>query len=269
MPYLTNQPWKETEAYFAEHDAVLIAVGAIHGHDHIPQGIDILAPEHMIKLIEEQTHVLVPPSIPYGPMENYMGYPGCISPSVDVFFRYTLGVVEDLMRWGAKRFYFMNGHSGNSFVLHEIAYKIRQRGGLGVILEWWRLLAHIDPELNEAVNRLPKHAPEGKRSRTRGIETAAAAAIVPGWWQGSDSAQIISSKELFPNSPFETNFATGVWFRNVLVPMRFGSLETTEIGEPGTEATVEMGEKIIAACVDFIAGFIDEMNRVDVPEFGG
>jgi creatinine amidohydrolase len=269
MAYLAHQPWKETEAYFAENDAVLIAIGAIHGHDHIPQGIDLLAPEHLVKRIEERTGVLVAPSIAYGPMRNYMGYSGCISPSAEVFQRYTQAIVDDLIHWGARRFYFMNGHSGNTFPLQEIAFEVRQKGGVGVIFEWWRLLGALDPELNAAVNRVPDSAPEGVRSRTRGIETAVAAAIIPGYHEGTVSARIISSRELFPDSPFETNFATGLWFKNVLVPVRFGSRETTLIGEVGTGATAEMGRQIMDSLVDYMSAFITELNQVEIPPFGG
>jgi len=269
MAYLVDQPWQETEKYFAQNDSVLIAVGAIHGHDHIPQGIDLLVPEHLVSRIEERTGVLVLPSIAYGPMPNYMGYSGCISPSADIFHDYVQAVVEDLLRWGARRFYFMNGHSGNTSLLEDIAFEVRKRGGLGVIFEWWRLLAALDPDLNAAVNRVPDSAPEGLRSRTRGTETAVAAAIVPGYDESLESARIISSEELFRDSPFETNFATGIWFKDVLVPARFGSRETTLIGDVGTEATAEMGEEILDSLVDFLADFINNMNQQDIPPFGG
>lgn len=269
MAYLTTQPWEQTQEYFAKQDGVLIAFGAIHGHDHIPQGIDIIASEHLVDIIEKRTGILVAPSIAYGPMPNYMGYPGCVSPRNEIFFNYTLAVVMDLFHWGARRFYFMNGHGGNTCALQDVSFEIRKQGGVGVIFEWWRLLGAIDPELDKAVNQVPENAPKGIRSRTRGVETAVAAALIPEWEDKLESARIISSKEIFPESPFETNYATGIWFKNVLVPARFGSRETTVIGDVGTKATADMGRKVMDACANYMIDFIDAFNSIELPAFKG
>src|SRR5438552_2337133 len=113
MPYLVEQPWRLTEEYFKKSDAVLFGAGAIHAHDHIPQGIDTITTDHFLKALEARTELLVVPQIPFGPMDNYMDYPGCISPSPETFKKFVAEVVRDLYKWGARRIFVINGHGGN------------------------------------------------------------------------------------------------------------------------------------------------------------
>lgn len=265
MPYLVEQPFRVTEDYFKKNDSVLLGVGAIHSHDHIPQGIDTITSDYFAREIEKRVPILVVPTIPFGPMDNYMDYSGCISPRVDTFREFVGQVCDDLYKWGARRIFIVNGHGGNTAPLLDIGFGLRKRGALMPIFEWWKLIQTIDPELNKAVNALPGTVKAGAKARTRGTETAAAMVLVPGS-QKPDTIKVVYSKEFF-GGEMTTNFATGVNYRKTFVPMALGSRETTDWGEVGTMATKEMGDDILKKCLDYMVGFIEEMTKRPVPTY--
>ena len=267
MPFLNELPWKDAEAYFAERDDVVIGVGAIHAHDHIPAGIDNLSTDYFLREIEKGTGTLVVPNLPFGPMDNYMDYPGTISLSGPVFTAVVREIVRDMVRWGARRIYVVNGHGGNTPHLLDVGYEFREQGCLVPVLEWWKLIRTIDPDLDRRVNALPGSAQPGRRARTRGTEAAAAMALLPESML-PESVRVIYARELL-SAPFDTRFATAVTYRGTPVPLPFGSRETTEIGEVGTEATAEMGQQILRACADFMVGFIKDLNAQGIPAFNG
>src|SRR5206468_74507 len=153
--------------------------GAIHAHDHIPQGIDTITTDHFLKALEARTELLVVPQIPFGPMDNYMDYPGCISPSPETFKKFVAEVVRDLYKWGARRIFVINGHGGNTAPLLDVAFELRRQGGLMPVFEWWKNIQTIDAELDKAVNAVPPGTKQGRRARTRGVETAVAMVLVP------------------------------------------------------------------------------------------
>ena len=265
MPYLVEQPFRETAAYFKENDAVVLGVGAIHAHDHIPQGIDTLTSEWFVREIEQRTEVLVAPTIAYGPMPSYMDYEGCISPRSETFRDYVQQVCDDLYKWGARKFFVVNGHSQNQPALLEIGMKLRRQHAIMPIFEWWRMISGIDPALDKAVNALPMGVEASKKARTRGTETAAAMVVVPGA-QSPESLKIIYSRELF-GGDMRTNFATGITFKGFTVPTALGSRETTDWGDVGTNATKELGDQILGKCLDYMVEFIDHMKKNGVPKF--
>jgi len=265
MPYLVEQPFRVTEEWFKKNDSVVLGVGAIHSHDHIPQGIDTITCDYFMREIEKRTPILVVPTIPFGPMDNYMDYSGCISPQVDTFRDYVEQVTMDLFKWGARRIFIVNGHGGNTAPLLDVGYKLRKKGALMPIFEWWKLIQTIDPTLDKAVNALPESVTAGRKARTRGTETAAAMVLVPGS-QKPETVKVVYSKEFF-GGDMRTNFATGVNYKGTFVPLALGSRETTEWGEVGTKATKEMGDEILRKCLDYVVGFIETMKAHPVPSF--
>ncbi|HMQ35006.1 MAG TPA: creatininase family protein [Chloroflexaceae bacterium] len=265
MPFLEQLPWQAAEQYFRQSDAVIFGVGAVHGHDHIPAGIDNLSTDYLVRELERRTGLLVAPTLPFGPMANYMDFPGCISPRVETFRQFVQEVVDDLYKWGARRIFLVNGHGGNTAPLLDISYEVRKRNGLMPILEWWRILAGINPDLNRQVNALPPTAQEGRKARTRGIETAAALVLAPSEMP-IESLRVIYARERFQGS-LKTNFATGINYRGFVVPTALGSRETTEIGEVGSMATEALGRAILDECLDYMAGFIQEVCSQPLPPY--
>jgi creatinine amidohydrolase len=198
-------------------------------------------------------------------MDNYMDYPGCISPSPETFKAFVREVVRDLYKWGARRFFVVNGHGGNTAPLLDVGFEFRRKGALMPVFEWWKNIQTIDSALDKAVNALPSSAVTGKKARTRGTETAVAMVLVPGA-QKPESVKVIYSREMF-GGDLKTNFATGVHYKGTFVPLPLGSRETTDWGEAGTMATEQMGRQILDECVDFMASFITDMCGRPLPSY--
>ena len=79
---LEHMTWKQAQAYFAEHDTVVIPVGSIENHgSHLALGTDFLVPSHIAQTIDQQTDVLIAPAVPYGVADHHFGFPGTVSVS--------------------------------------------------------------------------------------------------------------------------------------------------------------------------------------------
>ena len=81
---LEHMTWKQAQAYFAEHDTVVIPVGSIENHgSHLALGTDFLVPSHIAQTIDQQTDVLIAPAVPYGVADHHFGFPGTVSLGYD------------------------------------------------------------------------------------------------------------------------------------------------------------------------------------------
>jgi creatinine amidohydrolase len=266
MPYLNELSWRAAEQYFRGSDCVMLGTGAIHGHDHIPMGIDNASVEHVLREVEKRTHILTIPNMPFAPMPEYQDYPGTISISSSAFMNVMLEVIKDLHKWGARKFFVINGHGGSTALLEEIGYHVRRMGGILPVLEWWRLIKSINPKLEAAASAVPAHAAKGRRAKTRGVETAAAMALMP-HAMPAESVRIIYSTNIFGDA-LPTNYFRGVEFKGVQVPMRLMTRESSDDGEVGTSATADMGRQMFAEVVDFVAAFIETLGKKPVPDAG-
>jgi len=55
----------QVEAYFQGHDTVLIGIGSIECHGrHMPLGTDTIIPDFLLDRMEENTDVLICPTLP-------------------------------------------------------------------------------------------------------------------------------------------------------------------------------------------------------------
>ncbi len=262
MPYLNQLPWQQAEKYFRGNDTVLFPIGCIHAHDHIPLGIDQLSVEYLCREIEKKTGLLVVPTLPFGWMEQYRDYPGTVNLTSDTLMRVVFEISSELCRWGVRKILFINGHGGNTTYLEEVGVRLREMGMLTPIFNWWELIKTIDPDVVKKAATVP-NAKADRISKTRGVETAVAMALLPKAIP-PDSLRVIYSKELF-GGQMQTNFFSGVVFRGVKVPMPLMTRESAEYGEIGTNATPELGQKILDEVVDFIVGFSEEIKKHPVP----
>ncbi len=262
MPHLNRLPWQKAEEYFRTNDTVLFGVGCLHAHDHIPLGIDHLAAEYISSEVEKRTGLLVVPALPFGWMPQYMEYPGTVDVTSNTLVNLLLEVASSLHKWGVRKILFINGHGGNTFYLKEVAIRLREKGMLCPIFNWWELIKLIDPPLAKQTATVPPHD-DPRICKTRGTETAVAMALAPEA-MSPESLRIIYAKQLFGDE-FKVDFFNGVVFRGVNVPMPMWTRETAEYGELGTNATPNLGQKILDEVVEFIAAFAKEFIKCPVP----
>jgi creatinine amidohydrolase len=80
---------------------------------------------------------LVLPTLPYGPAEEHMKFPGTISISFEAWFAFVKDILESLIRHGFRRI-LLAGVCGGHFGIHATAYEVwvrAKRSGKDIILE--------------------------------------------------------------------------------------------------------------------------------------
>jgi creatinine amidohydrolase len=139
--------WPQAEAYFAEHDTVLLVFGSIEQHGrHNPLGTDLFAPAKIAELIEGQLpDLLIAPALPFGSTPRFTEFAGTVNIGDDLLYRVAVAVCEDLRRHGARRFVFLNGHGGNTKALTNAQLDLAREGCRCALLDWWKMCGDFDP----------------------------------------------------------------------------------------------------------------------------
>lgn len=144
---LAHISWKEAEKYFENNDTVIIATGSIESHGtHTALGTDTLIPNKILELIEEDLDLLIAPTVPYGACDSLMDFPGTISLSEEGFYMVMTKIVDSLIRHGARKFVFLNGHGGNISTLNKLCLELDSISCLGTIINWWSLAGELNPD---------------------------------------------------------------------------------------------------------------------------
>lgn len=112
---LAMMTWRQVEAYLREQDTILIPTGATEQHG--PNGLigtDHLVADGLARALGERCGLIVHPVLALGMSLHHLAFPGTSSLSAAGFAAQIVEVVENLARHGFLRFYFVNGHGGNS-----------------------------------------------------------------------------------------------------------------------------------------------------------
>lgn len=137
--------WDEIEAYFKNNDLVIIPTGSCEQHGcHLPLITDTLVPEHMAVAVAKHEQVLVLPSLPYGNSSNHECFPGTIAIEPGTYKLFVQDIVRSLLRHGARKFLFINGHSGNTAILQQVCDFLRENGAFACIVDWFSVIGQLD-----------------------------------------------------------------------------------------------------------------------------
>ncbi|MDR2620748.1 MAG: creatininase family protein [Propionibacteriaceae bacterium] len=250
---LTHITWPQAERYFSEHDTVLLAVGSIENHGrHLALGSDTLAPNRLLELIEQQSDVLIAPTIPYGATEYFSDTPGTIDLGNELLYQVLARVCDNLYRHGARHFVILNGHGGNVKAIERVGWELQHKGAILACLNWWLMAWDINPVW--------------KGGHGGGQETAGL--------MGIDMALVDTSQLEAPYEPRDLTpeiKATGlgtVEFRGVNINVPRLSKNVTDNGWNGPDhprtATQEWGVAMLQATADLIAAFIAEFQKAEI-----
>lgn len=253
---LEHMTWKQAQAYFAEHDTVVIPVGSIENHgSHLALGTDFLVPSHIAQTIDQQTDVLIAPAVPYGVADHHFGFPGTVSLGYDGLKMVIERIVGCLYGYGTRKFIFLNGHGGNDNALLDVGLELEDMGALSALVNWWQLAGELNPKW--------------KGGHGGGEETAAILAINPDWVHMEDYMPLtpVDLSENLKVSGMKTVAFKGA---NVTVQRRFQSVTPSGWYGPDDprDATAEWGKEMLETVSQYIVEFIREFQQIQLPDRG-
>jgi creatinine amidohydrolase/Fe(II)-dependent formamide hydrolase-like protein len=228
--------WPEIEKYLETSKAILIPIGSTEQHG--PNGLlgtDALCPEIIARRAGDEAGFLVGPTFNVGQAQHHMAFPGTITLRPSTMIAVMLDWAQSLTRHGFERLFWLNGHGGNintinaafAEMYHGISFDRAGANHLPLrcaLRSWWELAG-----VKEVCRQL---FPVGEGSHATPSEVA-----VTYFGHPEAVKRVEMSPKIAPVGPildaedYRRRFPDG------------------RIGSDPSQATVEAGEKIVAAAV--------------------
>ena len=235
--------WPEIDERRDDHIVGLVPVGATEQHGpHLPTGTDTLIAQHLCDAAATTTGALVLPAIPIGCSYGHgTKLPGTLSLAPEQL----IDLVRQIAIWaahsGIRRLLYVNAHYGNTAALLVATDHLRlERPDLQVgIVDWWRLDPAIEQELTV----------DGNDVHANRAETAMVMAIAP---------EVVRHSER--NTADDLDRTGGLAFRYTAT-----SLSRNGVTGRPSEATVELGEKLLRLTVDRLIDVVGQARYEEPP----
>jgi creatinine amidohydrolase len=122
---LQKMCWPDVQEYLETCDMVIIPIGSTEQHGpHLPLGTDYYEALAISKLVSARTGVMVAPVVMAGYSVYHSGFPGTLSLKPGTLERVLFETCEMLMKYGFRKFMFLNYHGGNSFIENNVIHRI-------------------------------------------------------------------------------------------------------------------------------------------------
>lgn len=227
--------WPEVEKYLETSKAIIIPIGSTEQHGpNGPIGTDALCPEIIARRAGDEAGFLVAPTFNVGQAQHHMAFAGTITLRPSTMIAAMLDWTQSLMHHGLTRIFWLNGHGGNVNTINAAFAEIYHGTSFQApptetplrctVRNWWDL-----PGLREVRRSL---FPVGEGQHATPSEIAVA-------WFGYPEAvkDVVMTPKIAPVGPirdaqdYRRRFPDG------------------RIGSDPSLASVEAGEKIVAAAV--------------------
>jgi creatinine amidohydrolase len=251
---LAKMTWPKVEAYFKNHDTVLLAVGSIECHGrHLPLGTDTLIPDRILELLEEKNKdILILPTVPYGACESLESFPGTVNLGMDVLYLTLRRIADSVKSHGARKFIVLNGHGGNVKTIERLGIELNKEGCLLALLNWWLNVWEMDPAW--------------KGGHGGGEETAGIMGIDPALVDMDEINHDLVLKDV--SAGLKATGFYSVEFKGVQVTIPRLITRVTDNGWIGNDhpktASVEWGKKMLQTMADYLADFTAEFEKIPV-----
>lgn len=124
--------WQEVERYLQDSKAIVVPIGSTEQHG--PNGLigtDALCPEALAIELGKKTGALIAPTISVGMAQHHLAFAGSITLRPSTLILVICDMVNSLIQHGFERFYFLNGHGGNTATAHAAFSEIYAQASLG------------------------------------------------------------------------------------------------------------------------------------------
>jgi creatinine amidohydrolase len=228
--------WPEVEKYLQTSKAILIPIGSTEQHG--PNGLlgtDALCPEIIARRAGDEAGILVGPTFNVGQAQHHMAFPGTITLRPSTMIAAMLDWAQSLTRHGFERLYWLNGHGGNTSTINaafaEMYHGITfDRAGSNhpplrcTLRSWWELAG-----VRDVCRQL---FPTGEGSHATPSEVSVACFGYPDAVKHVEmTPKIAPVGPILDADDYRRRFPDG------------------RIGSDPSQATVDAGEKIVAAAV--------------------
>lgn len=258
---------RDAKEYFEKNDIAIVLIGAVAPHGrHNPLGTDLIHVQEVGRKVSEKTGVLVVDALPFGESEYWLGFPGTVSLRPETMFNVCMDICHSLHETGINKVIFLNGHGGNGRVLTMVIQRITETMNmLGATIDWWRLPAQIDPE------RFGGGEGHGLK-----YETSINLAIAPELVNMDEPVKYASLRQPSETESIVFAHPCMALFKGIVIRVGLRTTDFTDVGsfEIGTSpggtdfehASADYGKAIIDAAVDYISGFVEEFEKLKLPE---
>jgi len=119
--------WLDVQNYLKTCDMVIIPLGSTEQHGpHLPLGTDFFEALELSKMVSQKTGVLVAPILIIGYSEYHSGFPGTFSLKPETMVQVLNENIDMLIKYGFRRFMFLNYHGGNSLIEDTVIQRINR-----------------------------------------------------------------------------------------------------------------------------------------------
>lgn len=111
---ISDMHWGQVEAYLASNDLAVIPLGSTEQHAFLSLSVDSILAEQVALQAAEPLGAPVFPVLAYGVTPYFLAFPGSVSIRVETYVQIVRDILDSLRGQGFRRFFFVNGHGGNS-----------------------------------------------------------------------------------------------------------------------------------------------------------
>lgn len=261
---MEDMTWPEVKEAFARTSVVVVPIGSTEQHGpHMPVGTDFLVAQNLARRLGERSNVIVTPTITIGYAKYHTTFPGTLSVSEETLTNALVEICEDLLKYGTTHIIFVNGHGGNKRSIDRCGEVMRRRCVPVAVASWW--------EMSQVVN------PEWLAIGHGDYIEASAILAIDDTLPNMELAKIPDNKHLsdalWLDTPHVVKFNGGALSVNLVTSditdsgdmLEYGLTAATDYDIPPTEASKEKGETILEGLADYLAQFVEEFRKVELP----
>lgn len=259
--FYDEMSYEEAAEAFKKTEIAIIPLGATHPHGvACPLGTDTFVAHGIAERVGKKGNAIVMPASPYGWNQYHMDFPGCINMPHEHLRDHIYYVAKALHKWGIRKIIFVSPHGGNTPIISDVAYRLRYELGMLSMRVTYGIAGQVDPKA------------AGYGSEGMVDEAAMISYVRPELAHPEKSKAKPPLKNLF--KPFESvpDFRKVV-FKGGKPDLFMTSKDATDTCEWGntpqawdmSNATAELGERIIETAANYIVDLIDAFAQVKIP----